>query len=206
MPKSMGRHAHVVAGLGLAVVLVACSTTAPAAATTPVGPATSVAGGTSTAAASQNPPTSAPVSGSPSTAGSIASGPKATTCHELLSDGEVSQATSLANATLKTVDVAVAIGPETHCRFDAGTTEVEVGVWSGDRLAAFDTTSSGMTNPAMLDVAGASATFYDLSFIAVGLARTADHGVSINLTPGDRPIPDMKAATTALLRLVLGRI
>jgi hypothetical protein len=112
----------------------------------------------------------------------------------------------LANAALKSVDVTVAILNETHCRFDAGTTTVEVSVWSGDRLAAFDTLSAAQSNPVTLDIPGVTATFYDLSFLSTGMARTADHGLVVGLTPGDTAIPDMKAAATALLRLMLGRI
>lgn len=184
--------------LVIAAVVAGCATSAAPSSSNAGGP-----GSTATAAASRG--ASAAPSTAPTSAPSAA-GPKATTCRELLSDSEVRQATGLGTATLKSVDVTVAIVNETHCRFDAGSTTVEVSVWSGDRLSAFDSLSSAQSNPVTLDVAGATATFYDLSFLATGLARTADHGVAVTLTPGDTPIPDMKAAATALLRLAIRRI
>ncbi len=216
-PILMGPRAGVFPVLCLTVLLAAaCGATSPSSATTPGPGTTGPASGTGnrptpapTAAATTAPTvaaTTAPTAAATTAAASIAAGPKATTCRELLSDGEVSQATGLANATLKSVDVAVSIGSETHCRFDAGSTAVEVSVWSGDRLSAFDQLSSGMSNPVTLDIPGATASFYDLSFMGLGMARTADHGVAVNMTPGDTPIPDMKAAAIALLRMVLGRI
>jgi hypothetical protein len=181
----------------------ACSTSAGPALSTPVSGGPGAAASSGAAAASG---TSATEAAAPTAAATTAAGPKAKTCRELLSDDEVRQATGLANATLKSVDVTLAIVNETHCVFDAGSTTVDVSVWSGDRLAAFDTVTSGMANPVKLDIPGVTATFYDLSFLGTGLARTADHGVAVGLTLGDTPIPDMKAAATALLRLVLGRI
>lgn len=213
-PTPLARRRRL-GGPSLAILLVlafvgACSTSAAPASSTPAGggPGAAATGAAAASGTSATEATSAAVAPTTAamTAATIAAGPKAKTCRDLLSDDEVRQATGLASATLKSADVTVAISTETHCTFDAGSTVVDVGVWSGDRLAAFDTVSSGMANPVTLDIQGATANFYDLSFAATGLARTADHGVSINLTPGDTPIPDMKAATTALLRLVLGRI
>jgi hypothetical protein len=190
--------------LAVIAVLSACSTSAAPALATPA-PAGSAASASSGAAAASGPSTAAATSPTPASAPSAA-GPKAKTCRDLLSDSEVRQATGLANAALKSVDATLAIVNETHCRFDAGTTTIDVSVWSGDRLAAFDTLSAAQSNPVTLDIPGVTATFYDLTFMATGLARTADHGVAVGLTPNDTPIPDMKAAATALLRLVLGRI
>ena len=190
-----------------AVLMAACGTTASGTPTPPAVGATSPARSSSTSGparpATVGASTNAPVA---ATAAPIAAGPKAKTCRDLLSDSEVRQATGLANATLKAVDVTAPIVSETHCSFDAGTTTIEVSVWSADRLAAFDSVSSGLPNPITLLIPGATATFYDLSYTSTGVARTADHGVAVSQTPGDMPIPDMKAAAIAILRLVLGRI
>ncbi len=198
-----------IAILAVVTVLSACSTSAAPALVTPApgGSAASASSGTTSTSGTSTSGTSATAATSPTPASTPAPvGPKAKTCRELLSDSEVRQATGLASATLKAVDATRPILSETHCTFDAGTTTVDVSVWSGDRLAAFDTLTSAQSNPVTIDVPGSTAAFYDLSFESNALARTTDHGVAVGLTPGDTPIQDMRAAATALLRLIVGRI
>lgn len=139
-------------------------------------------------------------------------GAKAATCRTLLSDAEVRQATGLANMTLKPYDATMKLNAnEVHCRFDAGPTEIDIGIRSADQLAVYDQLLAGMASfgPVKIDVPGATATFLDAGGRGTnfsGFARSTEHGVSIGGTVDGPRIADPKGATTALLRLVMSRI
>jgi hypothetical protein len=139
-------------------------------------------------------------------------GLKAATCRDLLSDGEVRQATGLVNMALKPYDAKQKLNAsEAHCRFDAGATKIEIGIRSKDQLPVYDKLRAAMASfkPVVVNVPGATATFLDMGGRGtnfIGFARTAEYGVSINGTVDGPRIADPKGATSALLRLVLSRI
>jgi hypothetical protein len=137
---------------------------------------------------------------------------KAATCRALLSDAEVRQATGLAEMALKPYDAKQSLNVrEAHCRFEAGTTTIEVSIRSKDQLAAYDSLYAAIAEfkPVAIDVPGAKATFFDAGGRGTnfsGYARTTEHGVSISGTVNGPRIGDPKGAIGALMRIVLSRI